>query len=62
MIYIVFHNLWNADSKINSNILLPITYYLSIYLSIYQFIYLSIYLPTYGSTALCWTLAAFSVS
>jgi hypothetical protein len=28
----------------------------------YLSIYLSIYLPIYGSTALCWTLAAFSVS
>jgi hypothetical protein len=25
-------------------------------------VYLSIYLSTYGSTAICWTLAAFSVS
>jgi hypothetical protein len=34
----------------------------TIYLSIYLSIYPSIYLSVYGSTALCWTLAAFSVS
>jgi hypothetical protein len=49
-------------SETNSGLPVYLPAYLSIYLSFYLSIYLSIYIRIYGSAALCWALAAFSVS